>query len=166
MLEQIQVGLSPESVLKDKSNPLDYFDNNEFFSRYPFSKESVVFLFELIKNDSSLMQRSHAVPSMKQLLITLRFYATGYFQMSVGDLMEVNQSTVCRIIHRISCCIARRKSNVITSLSGDLTTKQEFYNIAWFPSVVGAIDCTHIPIVSPGGDAAEVYRNRKVFFFQ
>ena len=94
----------------------------------------------------------------------LRFYATGYFQMSDGDLMEVNQSNVCRIINRISCCIARRKSNFITSLSGDLTTKQEFYNIARFPSVVGAIDCTHIPIVSPGGDAAEFIETVKFFF--
>jgi len=30
--------------------------------------------------------------------------------------------------------------------------------------VVGSIDCTHIPIISPGGDNAELYRNRKGYF--
>jgi len=42
--------------------------------------------------------------------------------------------------------------------------KQDFYNIAKFPMVIGAMDCTHIKIKSPGGDNAEVYRNRKSFF--
>ena len=30
--------------------------------------------------------------------------------------------------------------------------------------MVGAIDCTHIPVLSPGGDNAEVFRNRKGYF--
>lgn len=30
--------------------------------------------------------------------------------------------------------------------------------------VVGLIDFTHIPIISPGGDNAELFRNRKGFF--
>ncbi|KAH7986669.1 hypothetical protein HPB52_024813 [Rhipicephalus sanguineus] len=37
----------------------------------------------------------------------------------------------------------------------------EFYKIGQFPDVSGCIDCTHVPIRSPGGDDAEVYRNRK-----
>lgn len=37
-----------------------------------------------------------------------------------------------------------------------------FYRFAKFPSVIGAIDCTHIKIQSPGGgDQAELFRNRK-----
>ncbi|KAL1416089.1 hypothetical protein MTO96_028259 [Rhipicephalus appendiculatus] len=40
----------------------------------------------------------------------------------------------------------------------------EFYKIGKFPGVSGCIDCTHVPIRSPGGDDAEVYRNRKGYF--
>ncbi|KAB0790587.1 hypothetical protein PPYR_15006 [Photinus pyralis] len=40
----------------------------------------------------------------------------------------------------------------------------EFYEIARFPGVTGCIDGTHIPIRSPGGDRAEVFRNRKGYF--
>jgi len=36
--------------------------------------------------------------------------------------------------------------------------KQQFYDVAKFPGVIGAIDCTHIPIKR---DNAEIYRNRK-----
>nr|CAH7723317.1 unnamed protein product [Callosobruchus chinensis] len=40
----------------------------------------------------------------------------------------------------------------------------EFYNTASFPRVVGAIDCTHVKIKSPGGNNAELFRCRKGFF--
>ncbi|GBN43185.1 hypothetical protein AVEN_76771-1, partial [Araneus ventricosus] len=33
-----------------------------------------------------------------------------------------------------------------------------------FPAVYGAIDCSHIPIINPGGDLAEVFRCRKGYF--
>ena len=41
---------------------------------------------------------------------------------------------------------------------------QKFYNVARFPSCMGAIDCTHIKIKNPGGANAELYRNRKGYF--
>ena len=41
-----------------------------------------------------------------QVLLALRFYATGNIQIVVGDLHGVHLSTVCRVIHRISRLIA------------------------------------------------------------
>ena len=42
--------------------------------------------------------------------------------------------------------------------------RQSFYNIARFPKCIGAIDCSHVKIQSPGGNNAELFRNRKQFF--
>lgn len=42
--------------------------------------------------------------------------------------------------------------------------RQKFYNIAKFPRCVGAIDCTHVKIISPGRLDGEIYRNRKGYF--
>lgn len=39
-----------------------------------------------------------------------------------------------------------------------------FYRIASFPRTIGAIDCTHVKIQSPGGENSEHFRNRKGFF--
>ncbi|XP_026736450.1 putative nuclease HARBI1 [Trichoplusia ni] len=40
----------------------------------------------------------------------------------------------------------------------------KFYDIARFPRIIGAIDCTHVRMKSPGGETAEIYRNRKGYF--
>ncbi|KAH9374441.1 hypothetical protein HPB48_017097 [Haemaphysalis longicornis] len=39
-----------------------------------------------------------------------------------------------------------------------------FYMIGGFPGVTGCIECTHVRIKSPGGDTAEVFRNKKGVF--
>ena len=43
-------------------------------------------------------------------------------------------------------------------------TKTIFNRIAIFPGVIGAIDCTHIPIVSPGGLNAARFVNREGYY--
>ncbi|KAL1489866.1 hypothetical protein ABEB36_013795 [Hypothenemus hampei] len=44
-----------------------------------------------------------------------------------------------------------------------ITNARNFYNIAGFPCCIGASDCTHIKVQSPGVDA-EIFRNRKDYF--
>ena len=49
----------------------------------------------------------HKVSPLNQLLITLRYYATGTFKLVVGDTFNVHKSTVCRIVHRVTAAIYR-----------------------------------------------------------
>lgn len=42
--------------------------------------------------------------------------------------------------------------------------KVQFYSVARFPKVIGAIDCTHIKLQSPSREYGEQYRNRKGYF--
>ena len=104
---------------------------------------------------------------MNQLLLTLRFYATGTFQLVVGDTFSIHKSTVCRTVHRVTRAIASLRELYVKFPS----TNQErhdimnqFHERSHMPGVIGAIDCTHVPIQSPGGNDAEIYRNRKGFF--
>jgi len=53
--------------------------------------------YETDKNDS--------LTPMNQLLIALRFYATGTFQLVIGDLFKVNKSTACRAVHKVTTVI-------------------------------------------------------------
>lgn len=65
---------------------------------------------------------------------------------SVADFAGVSLSSACRIISDISAAIARLYSKYIVLHT---TTTDKFYNIAQFPRVCGAIDCTHVRIQSP-----------------
>jgi len=44
------------------------------------------------------------------------------------------------------------------------TVRQKFFDIVKFPKCIGAIDCTHVKIISLGGLDGEIYRNRKGYF--
>ena len=112
-------------------------------------------------------ERHGSLTPMNQLLIALRYYATGTFQLVVGDLFCITKATICRIVHKVTRAIASLRSKYVKFPS----TQQErrdtmygFYKATKMPGILGAIDCTHVPIQSPGGDDAEIYRNRKGYF--
>lgn len=97
----------------------------------------------------------------------MRFYATGNFLQAVGDFSGVDKSTASHVIWNVTRAIARLYNRYIKMPDTDEEIReasQSFYNIARFPKCIGALDCTHIKILSPGGDNAEIYRNRKGFF--
>lgn len=101
------------------------------------------------------------------LVLTLRFYATGSFLLTVADFCGVSEATACRIVKKVSIAIAKLCPEFITMPTKEhevKTVKSMFYKIAKFPKVIGCIDCTHIRIQSPGGENAEIFRNRKGFF--
>lgn len=111
--------------------------------------------------------RNNAVTPEQKLLITLRYYATGSFLAVCGDFVGVHKSTASQIIRLVSHELALLSPQFInfpsTSAETD-TVRQKFFDVAKFPKCIGAIDCTHVKIISPGGLDAEIYRNRKGYF--
>lgn len=86
-------------------------------------------------------------------MLTLRFYATGTFQVAIGDYGGIHKSTMCRIIKKVTEAIASLRQQYINFPTTDENFKQkkrDFYSIARFPRIIGAIDCTHVKIQSPG----------------
>lgn len=141
--------------------------DEQFKSRFRFTKESVRFIFNKIKPKLTCrIQRRDCISPMLQLLIALRFYATGSFQAVVGDTVNVSKATVCRVVERVTCAIAllRRQYVRMPTAQERPTVAARFFDIAGFPRIIGAVDCTHVKINSPGGSRAELYRNRKGFF--
>ncbi len=98
-------------------------------------------------------------------MLTLRYYATGTFQEACGDLCDISQLTASRIIKRVSEAIVRLKIHYIQFPTADMLPriKLDFWRICALPNVVGTIDCTHIKIPCPGGENAELFRNREGF---
>ena len=166
-VENIGENTEIHHAIWDRSNPLEDFTEQEFQTRFRFSKKNTTSLLQLIEADLSFSsKRNNFVPPILQLATALRFYATGNFQKTDGDLIGIDQSSTCRIVHRVSQSIAKRKQvfiNFPTGLSL-CEVKRQFHEIARFPNVIGCIDGTHIPISSPGEEQAELYRNRKGYF--
>ena len=77
----------------------------------------------------------------------------------------MHQSSVSRHLYNVINCLAALHSTFIKFPAHFETEdiKREFHGISGFPGVIGLIDGTQIPIKSPGGDHAELYRNRKGF---
>lgn len=93
--------------------------------------------------------------------------------MTIGDTCGWSTPTTNKIIHRVGAAIAALHCEYIKFPSTQLeirTEQDNFYQIARFPRVIGAMDCTHIklsfvPLRSQvGGEQAELYRNRKGYF--
>lgn len=98
---------------------------------------------------------------------TLRFLATGSFLQVIGDFQGIDKSTASRKIYKVLRAIANLSGEFIKMPRTEHeinNVKRDFYDIAKFPRCIGAIDCTHVKIQSPGGQFAETYRNRKGFF--
>lgn len=149
-------------------SPFETLDNKEFIARYRLSKEAVVRLVHLIGNNlNHINQRGSPVTPLNQILVTLKYLATNSFQLVVGDGMTLHQSTVSRIIKRVVPLIALLREDFVHLPRNEqevVEVKRAFFAIHGFPSVIGCVDGTHIKIQSPGGEAAELYRNRKGFF--
>ena len=57
-----------------------------------------------------MSQRGRGVRSSLQVLITLRFLASGTFHREIGDLCGVSEATVCRIVHNVCSAICELRN--------------------------------------------------------
>lgn len=136
------------------------------------TKNSFAKLLSLIENgqQKSMMGRP-SVPLQTQLLLTLRYLATGSFQLTAADTIGVSQSTVCRSVAHVSRAIASLAPQFINMPDGEEARKirEGFYELVPnrhpgarpFPGIIGAIDGTHVPVLVPGAQNREIFRDRK-----
>ena len=89
--------------LRDRFNPLEEYDDEAFRLRFRLRKDSVSDLVTILEKDlEHQTRRGLPLTPMQQVLIALRFYATGTFQRVIGDLFGVSVFAACRVIHKVS----------------------------------------------------------------
>ncbi|KYN28619.1 Putative nuclease HARBI1, partial [Trachymyrmex cornetzi] len=102
-----------------------------------------------------------------QLLVPIRFYATGSYLITVADFCGISGSSAQRIVHRVSPIIAALNNEFIKlpmSAEQIRQNQKEFFQTAKFINVIGCMDCTHVRVESCGGRGNELHRNRKGYF--
>jgi len=151
-------------VFRDRTHPLDAYDDEEIKARYRLSRALILQLHDMIQIElEPKTNRNKAVPAILQIFGTLRYYACGSFQHVVGDGLGLHRSTVSRIIHRVTNAIVRQMRRFINfprNREETQQTKEDFHDVARFPQVLGAIDGTLIAISTPSEDE-HLYVSRK-----
>lgn len=101
------------------------------------------------------------------LSVNIIHYILGSHQVTVGqdNLLAVSQATCHRILKNVIIAMDKYllgKFVVFPTDDTELTRlKQTFFQQFNIPGVIGAIDCTHVAILSPPKDVEHVYLNRK-----
>ncbi|KAG1662225.1 putative nuclease HARBI1 [Nymphon striatum] len=94
-------------------------------------------------------------------------FGTGSPMKVIGDTMGYHISSVSGAVRDVSgalCQVANQFINWPTLAAEKKNRiKQGFYEIAHFPGVIGAIECTHVRLQSPSGGNEYAYVHRKGF---
>lgn len=123
-------------------NPLIEYPEHQFVNRFRMKKSSFNRLFDLIKDDFAPRMKNRKHSPELLLLAVLRYFATGHFQVTDGDLYGLSKSYVSKLVKLISSIIASKSRSFIrfpTESEFD-AVKDKFKKIACFPNVIGCID--------------------------
>eukprot|EP00102_Acyrthosiphon_pisum_P019201 XP_016656411.1 PREDICTED: putative nuclease HARBI1 isoform X3 [Acyrthosiphon pisum] len=78
-------------TVRTRVDHFNTWDEHDFKTRFRLSKETVLMILDLIgPSISSNTDRNNAVTTTQKLLLALRFYATGSFLISAGDVVGVS----------------------------------------------------------------------------
>jgi hypothetical protein len=140
---------------QDREDIIDTLSNLELIERYRLDRDSIYYLNDNLGDMlSPRTERNHSLSSVEKILVCLRYLATSTIQLNAADLHSVSQATVSRVISQVTNAITQPQfiaSQICfpTALGEVRQIKEDFYNIAGFPNVVGVIDGTHVQIQAP-----------------
>ncbi|XP_017768198.1 PREDICTED: putative nuclease HARBI1 isoform X2 [Nicrophorus vespilloides] len=135
------------NTIKPRMDNLENWSDAEFYEKFRFTKHTVVGLLEQIKNKLiHKTNKNNPVTPVQQLLITLGFFASGSFYITIGDFAGIHKTTTGKIIHRVCDAISSLLDQYVYMPSNTI------------------LDCTHVKIQSPGGEDADYYRCRNGYF--
>lgn len=163
------------SDFDDLDQPTQHFEKHQLFEeyersltdaqfkeRYRMSKSTFNLVFSMLEIQAK--RRGNFFDDRFELLILLRYLATGSFLLVAGELLSISKSAAHIAVHRTMKKICALAPQIIKFREPLNAIKTHFESKFGFPGVIGAIDCTHIKFESPGGSNAETFRNRKGHF--
>ena len=148
-----------EQIVGRTFTPQDWLEN------FRMSRATFLYLCNELRSaitkDDTTMRK--AIPSERRVALTLWFLATNADYRTIGHLFGVSKSTVCVVTKDVCAAIVRKllpKYIRIPTADGLKDVVEGFKHKWEFPQCAGAVDGTHIPIISPEECPAD-YFNRK-----
>ena len=123
----------------------DYFDKR-MHKYYYFTRNRAMRVIDMLEPHlENQTAQSHAIDARLQVSVVLRFYATRDFYSSVNSHHGISDSSVCRIVNRVTDILVGIKEEYVEWPSTPekvADTQRGFFQLCNFPRVVGALDCT------------------------
>ena len=146
-------------------DPLNHYSEEELRSRYRFGREGINFIVELLLDEiAPSTRRSHSMSTTEQVLVTLRFLASGSFLEVIGDtFLSYDKSTVSWVLRRVTLALASKVNDFVkfaTTPNERDEIKHGLFRIGGFHSAIGCIDGTHVRIKAPSQNEPD-FINRK-----
>ncbi|XP_064488345.1 putative nuclease HARBI1 [Ornithodoros turicata] len=139
-------------------------NDGELQRRCRFTRDGIFFITSLVAPDiEPATRRSQSLPSS---LLTLQFLAIGNFLITAGDVINVHGATACRVVHGVVATLCKRVGKFVRWPSGEEVARaqHQFYQLASFLGVVGAVDGTHVRIQAPSAHEA-AFVSRKNYHY-
>ena len=146
-------------------DPFQIYTDCELRARYRFGREAINYIVDLVRDEIAPdTNQNRAVSAEMQVLITLRFLASGSFLQVIGDTFHsFDKSTVSRVVRRVTQVLAAKLGQFVKFPSARADRdeiKQGLFRVGGFPCAIGCVDGTHIRITAPSENEPD-YVNRK-----
>ncbi len=129
----VRAGLRRERVLRERNNPLEWREE-DLQARIHISRATFMRVLGIIQPRLQRpTNRARALPVTTQAYVALKFYASGSFQLDVGDLSGVHQTTAGVWIHAVSQVLADRLDTYVKFPATDAELEEVrngFFSIA------------------------------------
>ena len=161
--ERNRYGLRRARIFRERENPLDTLNDDNFFQRFRMTRPRFYDLLSCVHDElEHSTKRNHALLPSLQLMTGLRFFACGSFQQVIGGTLKIDKSKVCRTITRVTKALLKLRNEMIYWPSEEecASIATELCNSHNFPCVAGLIDGTHIKVLRPKEHEA-AFVNRK-----
>lgn len=97
-----------DRIFRDRDNPLGYETEEAIVSKYRLSRRIIIQLCQQFEYElKPLTLRSCALPVSLQIMVALRFFATGSFQAVVGDIHNISRQSVSYVLSDVVECLVR-----------------------------------------------------------
>lgn len=145
---------------------LENLSDHQILKKFRLSRVAILALYQRISQDlEPLDGRNYSIPGLVKLLAVLYHFAKHSFQADSGEEVGISQPSFSRCLTQVVRALVARAKEYIhfpTDRDSWKKVKLDFYQVAGFPKVLGAIDCTHVALRRPTNNE-ELYRNRKHF---
>lgn len=109
---------------KKRMNPLQDLSESDFRQRYRFSKENMLKIIDILRNDLSVDRRGGSIPVELQVMSVIRYWGRHEIQEDCADIHGMSQQTLSYLSKKIGITLAS-KSSIYIQMPLDIRAQME-----------------------------------------